>query len=167
MFCGRLPPAPPPPLHTHHPTPQGTRAATNFPPSACAADLAAVAGLESADVVAYVRRRSPAFARGRSPFRGVSGVEGRWEARIGTYLGRKNVRRIAILVSVWHRVTVPSRPMLHASATPPPPPSPPTARQVSLGVHCTEEGAARAYDRALIVDKGDLGVGCWVGGRGG
>lgn len=43
-------------------------------------------------VVAHVRRRSTAFARGRSPFRGVSGEEGRWEARIGGLFGRKNVR---------------------------------------------------------------------------
>ena len=43
-------------------------------------------------VVAHVRRRSTAFARGKSPFRGVSGEEGRWEARIGALFGRKNVR---------------------------------------------------------------------------
>lgn len=42
-------------------------------------------------VVAHVRRRSTAFARGRSPFRGVSGEEGRWEARIGALQGKKNV----------------------------------------------------------------------------
>lgn len=44
------------------------------------------------EVVAYVRRRSSAFSRGRSRFRGVSGHNGRWEARIGTFGGRKNVR---------------------------------------------------------------------------
>lgn len=43
------------------------------------------------EVVAYVRRRSSAFSRGKSRFRGVSGHEGRWEARIGSFQGRKNV----------------------------------------------------------------------------
>lgn len=41
--------------------------------------------------MAYVRRRSSAFSRGKSRFRGVSGHEGRWEARIGSFQGRKNV----------------------------------------------------------------------------
>ena len=41
--------------------------------------------------MAYVRRRSSAFSRGRSRFRGVSGHAGRWEARIGSFGGRKNV----------------------------------------------------------------------------
>lgn len=44
------------------------------------------------EVVAYVRRRSSAFSRGKSRFRGVSGHNGRWEARIGSFGGRKNVR---------------------------------------------------------------------------
>eukprot|EP00887_Chlorella_sp_A99_P005219 scaffold1.g5219.t1 len=44
------------------------------------------------EVVAYVRRRSSAFSRGRSRFRGVSGHNGRWEARIGSFAGRKNGR---------------------------------------------------------------------------
>jgi len=43
--------------------------------------------------VAYVRRKSSAFTRGKSRYRGVSGHSGRWEARIGTFGGRKNVRR--------------------------------------------------------------------------
>ena len=43
--------------------------------------------------MAYVRRRSSAFSRGKSRYRGVSGHEGRWEARIGSFQGRKNVRR--------------------------------------------------------------------------
>lgn len=43
------------------------------------------------EVVAYVRRRSSAFSRGKSRFRGVSGHNGRWEARIGAFCGRKNV----------------------------------------------------------------------------
>jgi len=42
--------------------------------------------------VAYVRRKSNAFTRGKSRYRGVSGHNGRWEARIGTFGGRKNVR---------------------------------------------------------------------------
>ncbi len=43
--------------------------------------------------MAYVRRKSSAFTRGKSRYRGVSGHSGRWEARIGTFGGRKNVRR--------------------------------------------------------------------------
>jgi len=43
------------------------------------------------EIVAFVRRRSSAFARGRSAFRGVSGHSGRWEARIGRFGGKKNV----------------------------------------------------------------------------
>lgn len=42
--------------------------------------------------MAWVRRRSSAFSRGRSRFRGVSGQAGHWEARIGTFGDRKNVR---------------------------------------------------------------------------
>ncbi len=42
-------------------------------------------------MIAYVRRKSAAFSRGRSKYRGVSGQAGRWEARIGAYCGRKNV----------------------------------------------------------------------------
>lgn len=41
--------------------------------------------------MAYVRRRSAAFSRGKSSYRGVSGHNGRWEARIGSFGGRKNV----------------------------------------------------------------------------
>ena len=44
------------------------------------------------EMIAYVRRKSAAFSRGRSKYRGVSGQAGRWEARIGAYCGRKNVR---------------------------------------------------------------------------
>ena len=49
------------------------------------------ASLWQDEVVAYVRRRSSAFSRGKSRFRGVSGQSGRWEARIGSFKGRKNV----------------------------------------------------------------------------
>lgn len=48
------------------------------------------------EIVAWVRRRSSAFSRGRSRFRGVSGQQGRWEARIGTFAGRKNARPVAV-----------------------------------------------------------------------
>lgn len=43
------------------------------------------------EMIAYVRRKSAAFSRGKSKYRGVSGQSGRWEARIGAYCGRKNV----------------------------------------------------------------------------
>ena len=43
------------------------------------------------EVISYVRRRSNAFSRGKSRFRGVSGREGRWETRIGTFSSLKNV----------------------------------------------------------------------------
>jgi hypothetical protein len=43
------------------------------------------------EVVAFVRRRSSAFSRGKSQYRGVSGHNGRWEARIGSFGGKKNV----------------------------------------------------------------------------
>ena len=72
---------------------RGARAPTNFDPSCYSADLATLSGAPPTDVVAHLRRRSAAFARGRSPFRGVSGGEGRWEARIGVLRGRKNVSR--------------------------------------------------------------------------
>lgn len=50
------------------------------------------------EIVAWVRRRSSAFSRGRSRFRGVSGQAGHWEARIGTFGDRKNVRP----PDMWH-----------------------------------------------------------------
>lgn len=43
------------------------------------------------ELVAHIRRQSAAFSRGKSKFRGVSGQEKRWEARIGQYEGKKNV----------------------------------------------------------------------------
>ena len=43
------------------------------------------------EVISWVRRRSNAFARGKSKFRGVSGRVGRWETRIGSFGGMKNV----------------------------------------------------------------------------
>lgn len=70
-------PIPTPP--THHPPISLTQPPTTRNP-------------KQDEVVAYVRRRSSAFSRGRSRFRGVSGHAGRWEARIGSFGGRKNVR---------------------------------------------------------------------------
>uniref|UniRef100_A0A7S2Z109 AP2/ERF domain-containing protein n=1 Tax=Chloropicon laureae TaxID=464258 RepID=A0A7S2Z109_9CHLO len=43
------------------------------------------------ELVAHIRRQSSAFSRGKSKYRGVSGHELRWEARIGQYEGKKNV----------------------------------------------------------------------------
>ena len=50
-----------------------------------------LSSLTQDEVVAHVRRRSNAFSRGKSKYRGVSGHNGRWEARIGSFGGRKNV----------------------------------------------------------------------------
>ncbi|KAK9820637.1 hypothetical protein WJX81_001839 [Elliptochloris bilobata] len=70
---------------------KGRGVPTNFPASHYRAELAEVASYSQEEIVAWVRRRSSAFSRGRSRFRGVSGQQGRWEARIGTFAGRKNV----------------------------------------------------------------------------
>ncbi|KAK9862613.1 hypothetical protein WJX84_000435 [Apatococcus fuscideae] len=94
---------------------KGPMVATNFDASEYTKELEAVRGCSKEEMVAYVRRRSSAFSRGKSRFRGVSGHAGRWEARIGAFAGRKNV---------------------------------------SFGIHDTEEKAARQYDRALIIEKG-------------
>jgi len=101
--------------------------------------------------VAWVRRRSSAFSRGRSRFRGVSGQAGRWEARIGTFAGRKNVRpqpRRGARACGGRRQRLPARPRVA------PRDARARARQVSFGIWETEERAARQYDRALIVEKG-------------
>lgn len=58
------------------------------------------------EIVAWVRRRSSAFSRGRSRFRGVSGQQGRWEARIGTFAGRKNARPALQLAGPRKRLRV-------------------------------------------------------------
>ncbi|KAL4424449.1 hypothetical protein ABPG77_006387 [Micractinium sp. CCAP 211/92] len=94
---------------------KGMDAQINFLPVDYREQLAEIEGYSRDEVVAYVRRRSSAFSRGKSRFRGVSGHNGRWEARIGAFCGRKNV---------------------------------------SFGVFDSEEGAARQYDRALILEKG-------------
>lgn len=52
--------------------------------------------------MAYVRRRSNAFSRGKSRFRGVSGTDGRWESRIGSFCGRKNVRMVLRVTLLHH-----------------------------------------------------------------
>lgn len=63
--------------------------------------------------MAYVRRKSSAFTRGKSRFRGVSGHSGRWEARIGTFGGRKNVS--GFTCSQWVMI-ISSKPGLESPA---------------------------------------------------
>ena len=70
---------------------KGKRAVTNFPTEMYKDQLQEMQGYTEEEVVAYIRRRSTAFSRGRSKYRGVSGQAGRWEARIGSFGGRKNV----------------------------------------------------------------------------
>ena len=109
-------------------------------------------------VVAHVRRRSTAFARGRSPFRGVSGEEGRWEARIGALFGRKNVRKFSILSFsfLFFRLFSQPRPLsLSLSLSLEIKYRKNENDQVSLGVYGSEDDAAKAYDRALIMEKGE------------
>jgi len=92
LVDGERPPRAPFFLTSHPSSTQGpARAKPNFTPTTYAAELAALAGQDADAVVAAVRRRSPAFSRGKSRFRGVSGAPGRWEARIGALRGRKNV----------------------------------------------------------------------------
>lgn len=105
-------------------------------------------------VVAHVRRRSTAFARGRYPFRGVSGEDGRWEARIGGLFGRKNVRRkrsFSFQVFFFFFSLQLSQLKSNCDLS-----QKNVNNQVSLGVHGSEEDAARAYDRALILEKGEF-----------
>lgn len=70
---------------------KGSKAITNFPREEYNQQLEELSGHTEEEVVAYIRRRSTAFSRGRSKYRGVSGQVGRWEARIGSFGGRKNV----------------------------------------------------------------------------
>ena len=67
------------------------KATTNFDANDYRAQLMEMANFSEEEVVAHIRCRSTAFSRGRSRFRGVSGQTGRWEARIGSFRGRKNV----------------------------------------------------------------------------
>lgn len=70
---------------------KGPDAVINFSPEEYDDQLREIEGFSREEVVAYVRRRSAAFSRGKSKYRGVSGHNGRWEARIGSFNGRKNV----------------------------------------------------------------------------
>lgn len=70
---------------------KGPSAIVNFAASEYETQLKEVAHFSREEVVAYVRRRSAAFSRGKSKYRGVSGHSGRWEARIGSFAGKKNV----------------------------------------------------------------------------
>eukprot|EP00850_Spirogloea_muscicola_P012323 SM000079S22441 [mRNA] locus=s79:201692:211589:+ [translate_table: standard] len=70
---------------------KGPTTPTNFDPMQYRVNLEQLKGLPREAMVAYLRRQSSAYARGKSPYRGVSGHHGRWEARIGSFDGRKNV----------------------------------------------------------------------------
>ena len=62
----------------------------NFPLSTYAGVAAAVAATSRDDMVALLRRHSRGFSRGSSKFRGVTRHKGgRWEARMGQFLGKK------------------------------------------------------------------------------
>lgn len=122
---------------------KGSKAVTNYPADDYAIQLSEMEGYTEHDVVAYIRRRSTAFSRGRSKYRGVSGQTGRWEARIGSFGGRKNVRHGMVHIQTPFQRR--SSCTLHS------------AFQVSFGVFETEIEAARQYDRALIVEKGRSG----------
>lgn len=77
---------------------KGPDAIINFSAAEYEAQLREIADFSREEVVAYVRRRSAAFSRGKSKYRGVSGHNGRWEARIGSFGGRKNVSFLRILI---------------------------------------------------------------------
>ena len=70
----------------------------NFTAAEYEAQLREISGFGREEVVAYVRRRSAAFSRGKSRYRGVSGHNNRWEARIGSFGGRKNVSVVVLCV---------------------------------------------------------------------
>ena len=77
---------------------KGELANTNFPAADYAEELKAFEGLALEEVVVQVRRRSTAFSRGKSRYRGVSihrspsgGNKPVYEARIGSMGNRKNV----------------------------------------------------------------------------
>lgn len=79
---------------------KGSKASTNFRAVEYERQLRELQNHSDEEVVAYIRRRSTAFSRGRSKFRGVSGQAGRWEARIGSFKGRKNVS----CFSLWKKM---------------------------------------------------------------
>lgn len=119
---------------------KGSKACTNFHASEYKSQLEEIQSFSEEEVVAYIRRRSTAFSRGRSKYRGVSGQVGRWEARIGSFRGRKNVRDWiyrAAMSNTWGDEMF--------------------IVQVSFGVFETEEEAAQQYDRALVIEKGRSG----------
>ncbi|CAL8465592.1 g5128 [Coccomyxa elongata] len=70
---------------------KGSNAEINFPLGQYADVTTELQFLSQDEVISWVRRRSNAFARGKSQFRGVSGRQGRWETRIGSFGGLKNV----------------------------------------------------------------------------
>ncbi|GJP75026.1 hypothetical protein CLOP_g5522 [Closterium sp. NIES-67] len=70
---------------------KGAEAITNYPKDTYADVIGEYLGISCEALIAKLRRESSAFSRGRSKYRGVSGQEGRWEARIGSYFGRRNV----------------------------------------------------------------------------
>ena len=76
---------------------KGPKANTNMPQEDYTTDLEELRGCDLDEVVARLRRGSSAFSRGKSRYRGVSGHKAAtnfrrpWEARIGSFNGRKNV----------------------------------------------------------------------------
>ena len=111
-------------------------------------------------MISYVRRRSNAFSRGKSQYRGVSGREGRWETRIGTFAGLKNVRSVWAVIGIHFscfRTSYANAIQFQCSARCTwvwEPQRMHLEVQVSFGVHDEEQRAARMYDRAIILEKG-------------
>ncbi|KAL4525112.1 hypothetical protein Ndes2526A_g07196 [Nannochloris sp. 'desiccata'] len=68
---------------------KGSDAIINFPAEEYDWQLREIAGFSREEVVAYVRRRSAAFSRGKSKYRGVSGHNGRYHL---VFLRPKNAR---------------------------------------------------------------------------
>ena len=69
---------------------RGSKAEINFSINDYTDVLAQVAAVSRDELVSLLRRRSKGFSRGSSKFRGVTRHKGgRWESRMGQYLGRK------------------------------------------------------------------------------